>query len=50
MDQKMLERIQRMASITWQVIGGDYLTLLEEQCEQPSMTRDHVMEVVCDAS
>ena len=50
MNEEMIKRIQQMASRTWDVIGGDILTVLEEQGEKPIMPRDHVIECVCDAS
>jgi len=49
MDEEMKERIERMAESTWQSIGGDILSALEEAGEEAEMPRDHVIEVVCDA-
>ena len=49
MDKDMEKRIQRMALRTWDVIGGDMLTVLEEQGEDPVMPQADVVEVVCDA-
>ena len=49
MDKEMSKRIQRMASRTWDVIGGDCLQCLEDAGEKPIMPRDHVIESVCDA-
>ena len=46
----MQERIERMALQTWDTIGGDCLTCLEEAGEKPVMTKDDVIETVCDAS
>ena len=46
----MQERIKRMALQTWNTIGGDCLTCLEEMGEKPIMTKDDVIETVCDAS
>ncbi len=46
----MQERIKRMALRTWNVIGADCLTCLEEGGEKPVMTKDDVIETVCDAS
>jgi len=48
--KEMEQRIIRMASVTWDVIGGDILSSLEEAGEQPVMPRAHVIETVCDAS
>jgi len=47
--KKMVERIQRMANITWNVIGGDILTIMEEIGEGNVMSRDAVIEAVSDA-
>lgn len=46
----MIERIHRMALRTWDTIGGDCLTCLEEAGEKPLMTKEDVIETVCDAS
>ena len=46
----MEQRIIRMALQTWDTIGGDCLTCLEEAGEKPIMTKDDVIETVCDAS
>jgi len=45
----MKKRIERMASRTWEVIGGDILTVMEEQGIKPIADRDTVIECVCDA-
>ena len=50
MDAAMKERIERMASVTWDVIGGDILTVTEEQGLNPVIDRETVIECVCDAS
>jgi len=50
MDEQMKERIQAMARLTWDYIGGDYLTVTEEQGLEPVLDRETVVEVVCDAS
>ena len=50
LSKEMIERIQRMANMTWDVIGGDVLTVLEEAGEEPVMKRNEVVETVCDAS
>ena len=49
MDKEMSERIQKMALLTWDQIGGDCLRGLEEVGEQPIMSKDEVLEIVCDA-
>ncbi len=46
----MPHRIERMAAQTWEVIGGDILTLMEEQGMKPIVDRATVIECVCDAS
>lgn len=46
----MKERIERMASRTWEVIGGDILTVMEEQGMTPIADKETVIECVCDAS
>jgi hypothetical protein len=50
MQKEMVKRIHRMANITWDVIGGDILTLMEETGEGNVLTRDEVIEAVSDAS
>lgn len=47
---EMIKRIHRMANITWDVIGGDILRLKEECGEDPVVSKDEVVECVCDAS
>ena len=47
---KMKERIERMAYRTWETIGGDVLSCLAEQGIPEVITRDEVIETVCDAS
>jgi hypothetical protein len=49
MTSEMAKRIAIMAMKTWNAIGGDVLTSLEEAGEDAVMPRDHVIEVVCDA-
>jgi len=49
MNEKMQKRIEEMAYRTWEVIGGDVLTVLAEQGLPEVMTRDEVIESVCDA-
>jgi len=43
------ERIEQMALRTWEAIGGDILRCLEEMNKTPIMTREEVIESVCDA-
>jgi len=50
MEKKMIERIHRMANTTWDIIGGDILTVMEEMGEGNIMSRDAVIEAVSDAS
>jgi len=50
MNQEMVTRIHRMANITWDVIGGDILTVMEEQGEGNTLTKEEVIECVSDAS
>ena len=45
----MRERVQRMALRTWDCIGADCLGALEECGEKPVMTKEDVIETVCDA-
>jgi hypothetical protein len=47
--KEMEQRIIRMASITWDQIGGDVLTSLEQEGKYPVLPREHVIETVCDA-
>lgn len=46
----MKDRIERMATRTWEVIGGDILTCLAEQGLPEVVGKDEVIECVCDAS
>lgn len=46
---EMKKRIEQMAYQTWQVIGGDILTCLAEQGLPEVMTKNEVIEAVCDA-
>ena len=46
----MQERIEIMARRTWEAIGGDILTVLEEQGMKPIIGRDELLECVSDAS
>ena len=48
-EKDMQERIIKMASKTWNIIGGDCLRALEEAGEKAEMPRSHVIETVCDA-
>ncbi len=50
MDERMKTRIQNMALRTWDYIGGDSLRALEDDGQPPVMPKEHVIEVVCDAS
>ncbi|HUW47742.1 MAG TPA: hypothetical protein VMW36_03245 [Patescibacteria group bacterium] len=45
----MADRIKEMAMQTWQVIASDIFQCMEEAGEPLEMTKDHVVEVVCDA-
>lgn len=45
----MRERVQRMALRTWDCIAGDCLRALEECGEEPVMSKNDVIETVCDA-
>ena len=50
MDEKMKERIMRMANRTWDAIGGD--VLVDDNGnpdESMSLPKDHVIEIVMDA-
>ena len=49
MEKEMVERIQRMAITTWDIIGGDMLTVMEEMGEGDVMSQDAVIECVADA-
>jgi len=49
MTPEMKKRIIIMASKTWNAIGADILTSLEEAGEDAVMPQSHVVEVVCDA-
>jgi len=46
---QMIDRIQNMALRTWDVIGGDILTVTEEMGDDPILTCEEVVEAVCDA-
>jgi hypothetical protein len=50
LSKEMTKRIHRMANITWDVISGDILTLKKECGEKPILTKDEVVDCVCDAS
>ena len=50
MEKIMVDRIHRMANATWDTIGGDILTVMEEMGEGNVMSRDAVIESVSDAS
>jgi len=45
----MVDRIHRMANRTWDIIGGDILTVMEEMGEGNIMSKDEVIESVSDA-
>jgi len=45
----MKERIEKMALRTWDIIGGDILTCLEEAGKSAVMKRNEVIEMVCDS-
>ena len=47
MTKEMKERMERMASRTWDQIGGDVLNAVGGT--EATMPKDEVMEVVCDA-
>jgi hypothetical protein len=49
LDNEMVKRIQEMAARTWDVIGGDVLTILEQEGEVPVMSKADVIETVSDA-
>lgn len=49
MKEDMVKRIHRMAITTWDIIGGDVLTIMEEMGEGNVMSRDAVIESVSDA-
>ena len=50
MEKEMKERMEQMASRTWDAIGGDMLVDEEGNMdESATMPKDHVIEVVCDA-
>ena len=46
--EAMQKRIEEMARRTWDSIGGDVLTMLEEQGEPPIMKRLDVVQMVMD--
>lgn len=48
MKQEMKDRIERMALRTWDVIGADALTNLEQMGERPEMSRLEVVQMVMD--
>lgn len=52
LDKEMIERIQRMALRTWDTIAYDLFEGIKaaEGIEYPTMRRNEVVEVVCDAS
>ncbi len=45
----MQTRIEKMAYRTWEEIGGDILTVMDEQGIKPVADRATVIECVCDA-
>jgi len=49
MEKDMVDRIHKMANITWETIGGDILTVMEEMGKGGVMTRNAVIEAVSDA-
>jgi len=48
-DEKMEQRIVRAMLRTWDEIGGDTLTMLEEADEPAVLPKDEVIELVIDA-
>lgn len=50
MNQDMVKRIQRMAIKTWDIIGNDVLSTMEEEGLDPILDQSEVVECVCDAS
>jgi len=50
LSKEMVDRIHRMANATWEAIGGEVLTIMEEQGEGNVLSRDEVVDCVCDAS
>lgn len=46
----MVKRIQRMALKTWDIIGNDVLSTMEEEGLDPILDQSEVIECVCDAS
>jgi len=48
MDKKMRTRIIKAMNQTWQAIGGDTLTAMQEVMDRDYVTRDEVIEVVLD--
>jgi hypothetical protein len=50
LSEEMISRIQTMAIRTWDAIGGDMLTLMEEQGEGNVLDKEVVVDCVCDAS
>lgn len=49
MEKDIKDRIIIAALKTWDAIGGDVLTCMEECGEDPVMPREHVIETVLDA-
>jgi hypothetical protein len=47
--EDMVKRIHHMANATYQVIGSDLQACRAEMGEGGDMTREEVVEVVCDA-
>jgi len=46
---EMRKRARQCLLTTWDAIGGDVLTALEEAGQSAEMPRDHVIEVTLDA-
>ncbi len=47
--EEMDERLARLANDTWDIIGGDVLNACEDCGQKAIMSRNNVIEVVCDA-
>jgi hypothetical protein len=47
--KEMQERIKRAMHNTWDAIGGDALTMVQECNGRDYMTKAEVIEMVCDA-
>jgi hypothetical protein len=47
--EEMVKRIHQMANTTYQVIGGDLQQAREEMGEGGDMSREELVDVVCDA-